>query len=253
MPLARTLRQEGYAVRGSYRRETSRAQLLDIGADPYALDLPEVSGSLGPFLQNSDALVITLPPGGRRLGAETTTTYLAALVPLADVPLGGLHVVYTSSTGVYGRNAQGRVTEASPYAPDTHSARAVVAAERWLAMHASRLTVLRLAGLFGPGRDPATFFAGGRTVPQADAPVNMVHRADTISAITHVIATEATGTFNVCAATHPTKHTFYSTLAQRVGRDIPIFTPGGAAGKIVDSTALRTLGWVPRYDDLTLS
>ena len=154
---------------------------------------------------------------------------------------------------MYGREVGGRVTEATLPAPATHSARAVMAAERWLAGHAERLTVLRLAGLFGPGRDPATFFAGGRAVPQADAPVNMLHQADAVAAIVRVIATEATGTFNVCAATHPTKRTFYSTLAQRVGCDIPIFTPGGATGKIVDSTALRILGWVPRYDDLTLS
>ena len=253
MPLVQTLCGRGYTVRGSYRREASRTQLLDLGADPFPIDLPEVSASLAPFVSNCAALVITLPPGGRRLGAEATDTYLAALAPLADVLTDKLHVVYTSSTGVYGGDAAGRVTEVTPIAPDSHSARAVVAAERWLAAHTERLTVLRLAGLFGPGRDPATFFSGDRAVSRADAPVNMVHRMDAMAAITQVIETQTTGTFNVCAASHPTKRTFYGTLSQRAGRAVPIFTAGGATGKIVDSTALRTLGWVPRYDDLTLT
>ena len=253
MSLVQTLRGRGYTVRGSYRREASRTQLLDLGADPFPIDLPDVSASLGPLVSNCAALVIALPPGGRRLGAEATDTYLGALAPLADVLTDELHVVYTSSTGVYGGEAEGQVTEAIPSAPDSHSARAVVAAERWLAQHAKRLTVLRLAGLFGPGRDPATFFSGDRAVSRADAPVNMVHRIDALAAITQVIETRATGTFNVCAATHPTKRTFYGTLSRRAGRAVPIFTAGGATGKIVDSTALRTLGWVPRYDDLTFT
>ncbi len=253
MPLVRALAHRGHAVRASYRREATRAQLLDLGADPYPIDLPALSGPLEVFLRDCDALVVTLPPGGRRLREEATTTYLAALAPLADVLTDGLHLVYTSSTGVYGRAAGGRVTEATPPAPDTHSAQAVLAAERWLSDRAARLTVLRLAGLFGPGRDPASFFASGRTVAQADAPVNLVHQADAVAAIAHVIGTGATGTFNVCAATHPTKRAFYGTLSQRAGREAPIFTAGGAAGKLVDSTALRTLGWVPRHDDLTLT
>ncbi|WP_420459036.1 NAD-dependent epimerase/dehydratase family protein [Neolewinella sp.] len=253
MPLVHALAHRGHAVRASCRREAIRGQLIDSGADPYPIDLPALSGPLEAFLRDCSALVVTLPPGGRRLGEEAITTYLAALAPLADFLTDELHLVYTSSTGVYGRAAEGRVTEATTPAPDTHSARAVLAAERWLSDRAARLTVLRLAGLFGPGRDPASFFACGRTVAQGDAPVNMIHQADAVAAIVHVITTGATGTFNVCAATHPTKRTFYGILSQRAGRDAPIFTAGGAAGKIVDSTALRTLGWIPRYDDLSLS
>ena len=249
LPLIHTLVRAGYAARGSYRREATRAAVEDAGADPFLLDLPELSGPLSAFLDGCDTVVITLPPGGRQHGAATTERYLAALLPLRP-HLSELRVIYTSSTGVYGRTAAGVVTEATVVAPDTDSSRAVVAAESWLRQHAPRLTVLRLAGLFGPGREPAAFFPPGHTVSQGEAPVNMVHQADAIAAVRWALETGSSGTYNVCAATHPTKAAFYTARSQLTARPLPIFATGGAAGKRIDSSALRAAGWSPRYDDL---
>ena len=252
LPLVGDLLERGYpTVRASYRREAVRSGLLDQGANPFLLDLPSLSGPLEAFLQDCSALVITLPPGGRQFGDRALAVYLDALAPLADF-LPQLHVVYTSSTGVYGSTVEGPVTEATPTAPDTPSSRAVVAAEEWLAARTQRLTILRLAGLYGPGRDPGTFFSAGQSVPLGDAPVNMLHQADAVSAIQCVLASGATGVFNVCAAAHPTKKTFYTAMSHRAGRTVPIFVGGRSSGKIVDSSALRTLGWQPQHDGLDL-
>ncbi|CAH1002496.1 Protein YeeZ [Neolewinella maritima] len=252
LPLANFLATQGHRVRASYRREATQTALLDQNVTPYLLDLPAQLDSLDAFLQDVTTLVITLPPGGRRLGPAAPATYLAALAPLAPYLSADRHVIFTSSTGVYGSTTTGTVTEASPLVPDSHSSQAVAAAEQWLGMHADRLTVLRLAGLFGPGRDPATFFASGRAVTRADAPVNMVHQADVVRAIGLCLDGRTTGTFNVCAATHPAKRTFYGNLSRRTGRALPIFVAGGASGKTVDSSALRRLGWAPQYDNLLI-
>lgn len=234
-------------VRGSYRRAEVRDRIEAVGATAVEVSTPERIEGLAPLLKDATALIVALPPGGRRLGEEATARYLAALKPLRPY-LSDLRVIFTSSTGVYGTRVRARVTEATPPAPDTHSSRAVVEAERWLTDHAPRLTLLRLAGLFGPGRDPANFFGRTGTVPAADAPVNMLHRHDAVSAIEFVLAGDHRGTFNVCADSHPTKRAFYGRAVAHTELTLE-FIPGGTDGKIVDSSALRRLGWRPVFDD----
>ncbi len=249
LPLIRSLTASGTPVHGSYRREAGYAALESIGAVPFLLDLPDLSSSLPSFLHGVDALVITLPPGGRQYGERTEAVYLGALKPLQRL-LRGIHVVYTSSTGVYGGAATGTVTEATPTNPDTPSSRAVAAAESWLRGQTERLTVLRLAGLYGPDRDPAAFFRHTAVIPQGDAPVNMVHLDDVLQAVQLVLTTGTIGTFNVSAAGHPTKRMFYSHLMERAGLPPKTYQPGGERGKLVDSARLRSRGWRPIHDNL---
>lgn len=250
LPLIDHLATLGHNVRASYRREANRADIIEAGGDPYLLDLPDLDSPLNAFLLDVDALIITLPPGGRTLGDRTTEVYLAALNAL-DGMLTKLHLVYTSSTGVYGSEVTGIVNETTPPAPSTNSSKAVVAAEQWLSQQTVQLTVLRLAGLFGPGRDPSGFFRRRDVIPNGDAPVNLVHRHDVLRAVELVLDKQLYGTFNVCALTHPTKRAFYTSHLRQAGLPQKDFTEGGADGKVIDSTKIRQAGWAPRHDELS--
>ncbi len=226
-----------FDLRGSSRRPETRRAIAAAGGAAYDLSLPTGEALLTDFLKRADVLILTLPPGGRRHGERTTEVYLEQLASLTG-KLSGKHIIYTSSTGVYG-DATELVTEATPPAPVTHSGRAVLAAEEWLTSRTEQLTILRLAGLIGPGRHPGNFYGGKeRVIPQADAPVNLVHRDDVISAITKVIQNEQAGTFNVCAPEHPAKKVFYTAAAAALGLEVAGAEPGGAEGKIVDGSAL---------------
>ncbi len=249
LPLIRLMTANGATVHGSYRRQAGYAALENVGAIPFLLDLPELSSALPGFLHGIDTLVITLPPGGRQYGERTESVYLSALQPLQRL-LRGMHVVYTSSTGVYGSTAKGSVTEVSAINPDTPSSRAVAAAESWLRGRTERLTVLRLAGLYGPDRDPAAFFRHTAVIPQGDAPVNMVHLDDVLQAVQLVLNQGITGTFNVSAAQHPSRREFYSRLLHQAGLAPKTYQPGGERGKLVDSAKLRSRGWRPIHDNL---
>jgi nucleoside-diphosphate-sugar epimerase len=134
--------------------------------------------------------------------------------------------------------------------PSTNSSTAVAAAERLLQEHVASLTILRLAGLVGPGRHPGRFYGGrDRAVPQSDAPLNLVHREDVIRAIELVIDRDLWGmTLNVCAADHPKKGKFYQTAAEALGLSVAGLLPGGGEGKVIRSTKIRQLGWLPKYD-----
>ena len=75
---------------------------------------------------------------------------------LAALPSGANRIIFISSTGVYGRNDGSWVDEDSPCRPTHDSGQALLAAEQVLHDHplGPRGIVLRLAGIYGPGRLP---------------------------------------------------------------------------------------------------
>ena len=249
LPLLTELVRAGHSVWGSSRSDERLAAITEAGGRAFRVELPD--NFFGAVFRERELLILTLPPGGRKIGPAAPQRYLERLAPLAPLVTGddAAHVIYTSSTGVYGA-AAGAVSEQTAVAPATHSARAVVAAERWLSERTDRLTIVRLAGLVGGDRHPGNFFAG-RDVPQADAPVNLVHRDDVIAAIRLLIERGLpAGTFNVCAAAHPAKGDFYAAAAAQLGKRTGNNLPGGAEGKVISSERLRELGWRPQHDEL---
>ena len=253
-PLVEGLLESGFEVRAAHRSDEGVAiRSTARRATNFRVHLPKVAPA--EFFKDLDYLVLTLPPGGRKWGEEATEVYTAQLRPVLSVALenAGLHVLFCSSTGVYGETT-GRVDETAEVRPNTHSSRAVVAAEELLSSVADRLTIVRLAGLVGPGRHPGRFY-GGRSAPIrfADAPVNLVHQADAVAAIRLLIERGApAGVFNVCAAAHPAKGEFYGAAAGAISLEVGARESGGADGKIIESRRLRQLGWSPTHDDLTI-
>lgn len=254
LPLLKSLVADGHTVKGSSRNPATLSEIRAAGAEAFTIDLPQ---QLPPgFTDECDVLIFTLPPGGRRFGAEAKDKYVAGLASLSAwlYAPDGPALIYTSSTGVYGTQ-EGTVTEEAGPQPDTHSARAILHAEGWLSSTRCPLTILRLAGLVAADRHPGRFFGDrGRPIPEADSPVNLVHRDDVISAVKHCLKNNRTPTiYNVCAAAHPTKGAFYTAAAESIGLKVAGTEPGGVGGKIVNSDKLRALGWVPIWDDLNLS
>jgi nucleoside-diphosphate-sugar epimerase len=60
----------------------------------------------------------------------------------------------------------------------------------------------------GPGRHPGRFFAG-KTAPDGQHGVNLVHLEDVIGAIELLLQAPKGGhIYNICAPTHPARSTF---------------------------------------------
>ncbi|MEM6395936.1 MAG: SDR family oxidoreductase [Bacteroidota bacterium] len=272
LPLVGHLSRAGrYRLLATTRREEKLAAISQAGATAVLLHLPidkieeednsakGIASKLRPLavsnqtgqpelkkLFSADVLIVTLPPGRSRL--DTFNAYGAEINSLIDAArrFGCSRFIYTSSTGVYGQ-AKGRVDEQSPTIPTTESARAVLAAEQAFEASGIPTTILRLAGLYGPDRDPGRWFQK-RPIKNADAPVNLVHQQDVIRAIQLVIEQNAWNkTYNVCGADHPTKGEYYKNAALALGLDPPTTEAGGQDGKWVDSSKIREqLGWASR-------
>ena len=96
-------------------------------------------------------------------------------------------IIYISSTGVYGQNDGSWVDESSPCQPTRPGGAACLAAESLLASHprGTNSIILRLAGIYGPGRIPrrAAIEAGEPVVASENGYVNLIHVADAVEII----------------------------------------------------------------------
>ena len=188
---------------------------------------------------------VTQPNTLRALPAADTLLYAVGRDPASDVspaalycdglravldalPPGVRRVILVSSTGVYGEQAGGWVDELSPCRPSRESSRAMLAAEQALAEH--RLgplgVVLRLAGIYGPGRLPrrAEMLSGGPLPIAAAEQVNLIHVEDAAAAVLAAEDHAQPPRTYVVSDGHPVqRREYFSELARLLGLPQPSF------------------------------
>ena len=254
MPLALSLRARGWHVTGSKTTQDGVEAARMCGIEGYPLRLePQLICEAEDLdaMMNVDALVITLP--ARRTGPGEDF-YLQAVQEIVDTALSRHipRIIFTSSTSVYG-NTEGTMKENSPRNPQTASGRVLKELEDWLhALPGTSADILRLAGLVGPSRHPGRFFAG-KSAPDGQHGVNLVHLQDVIAAIELLLQAPKGGhIYNICAPQHPARGVFYPQMARELGLPLPVFTdnPEGGKGKIIDGNRIcYELGFEYQYPD----
>lgn len=244
LPLGSRLVDLGYRVKGSTTSSEKRPKLEAKGIRPYLFRVGEsFEGETADFF-TSDILILNIPPGRRNPKVEQTHPAQVRLIVAAALQGGVKQMVFVSSTSVYG-TFNGTVTEETVPNPQTASGRALVKAEQWLSNQPIASTIVRMAGLYGPERNPARFLAGKREVKNGAAPINLVHLESAIEAIVQVILREKwNNLYNLCADEHPSRELYYTTKAKEFGLTPPSFAAGGEVRyKIIDNNkAKRELG-----------
>lgn len=144
-------------------------------------------------IRDADVILISIPPGG---------TGDPALAALGDVLAAGHRkVVYLSTIGVYGDHAGGWVDESTPPQSGLDRARMRVAAEQaWTETAHGNVVILRLAGIYGPGRNALVALRSGtaRRIIKPGQVFNRIHVDDIASAIMAAINHNSSGIWNVC-------------------------------------------------------
>ena len=161
----------------------------------YDLDRPS---TLPVELTNHYAVIYTVPPA---LGTETDDRLDHLLRQLSPLPG---RFVYISTTGVYGDCGGAVVTEEHEPRPATDRGRRRLAAEtllrRWCDKHKVDLVILRVPGIYGPGRLGLEGIRERMPVLlEADAnPGNRIHVSDLVSCcVAAVSAVIPAGIYNV--------------------------------------------------------
>ncbi|HET6882418.1 MAG TPA: SDR family oxidoreductase [Pirellulales bacterium] len=201
-----------------WRGEGLRAIVADVTDSATITGLPEVDTVL--YAVAHDA----------RSGKTHAETHVVGLGNvLASLTSGFRRLIYISSTGVYG-NCQGEwVDEDTPCQPLREAGKACLAAEEMLFAHASgpRAVVLRLAGLYGPGRIPRrdVLLAGEAIDAPQDGFLNLIHVDDAAQAVLAAASVDGAlpRRYLVSDGSPVVRRHYYAELARLVGAPPPQF------------------------------
>jgi nucleoside-diphosphate-sugar epimerase len=252
LPLARRLLAGGYQVSGLTASRESAELLKAESFAVYPIDI-STAAAFSRLPQRQFNVVIHCASSGRG-GVES---YRAVFLEgtrnlLSSLDFG--HLLITSSTSVYAQTDGSQVSEDSPATPERETGRILLSAENLVLEHGG--TVLRLAGLYGPGRCvPLKKLLAGTALleGQGKRVMNSLHLADAVSALAFLSDARPGGIFNVADNQPVIQREWFEWVCNVLGTKLPTAGPRdltrkrGWTSKRVSNVKLRALGWEPQY------
>jgi nucleoside-diphosphate-sugar epimerase len=266
--LAGRARAAGRPVHCLVGSDGSAAELRRQDYPAAACDLDREAPDLSRELVADGVFYLAPPPS-----SDTTDPRLARF--LAALPAGsGPRIVYIGTTGVYGDCGGDWVDETRPINPQVDRARRRADAERqlqyWRAGDGGELVVLRVAGIYGPGRLPLERLRRGvPMVGEDEAPwTNRIHIEDLASVCEAAMERGGDGeVYNVSDGSPGNMRDYFDRVADLFGLPhAPLVGLAEAEGtlsagllsylgesrRLDNRKMLRELGVELRYPDLAL-
>jgi len=211
------IRRWGSTVVGTVRTPDKRAELEDLGITPLLLDLDR--DEIFPVDPAGASILYLVPPPG----GGFTDPRVARFLTLLDQWGPPSTIVYISTTAVYPEAPEGVwITEETPPAPSTSRGKRRLDAEgrilRWGEEHGVRTVILRVSGIYGPGRLPLMQLLSGQPVlrPEEAKPSNRIHADDLASICLAALERGKAGEVYNVSDGHPTTITHYFTEVARL-------------------------------------
>ena len=207
------------------------------------------------IIAQCDAMIVLVAPSSREKYVETylaTAEAISGALKELEKPF---YLLYTSSTSVYeGSSAVEWAREDLALQPASANARALLEAEN-IYLHCApaqvNTCVLRLGGIYGPGRDlekRARQFAGQEMTGTGLELTNHIHLQDILGAIEFCLKASLSGIYNLVNDAHPTRQVLYDGLCQKAGLPLPLWKAQMAAvksgGYKVSNEKIRSAGYV---------
>lgn len=217
--VAQQMRQAGGKVAGLVRSGASAARLREHGIEPVGGNLDDVDSLSGVPTAGTLLFYFAPPTGGGPY--DNRMRNFCQAVGAEKLPG---KVVYISTSGVYGDCGGAWVTEETPLNPQTSRAQRRVDAETTLAdwgrNHGVPVVILRVTGIYGPGRLPLARIQQGHPVlrEEESPPTNRIH-ADDLAAVCVLAAKTASGgdVFNVSDGRPGTMTDYFNTICDLLG------------------------------------
>ena len=233
-----------------------------IGRPTVDLDAPAIAL---PALPSVFTLLYTVPPSP---GSDNDRRLEWLLSKLPTPPR---RIVYLSTSGVYGDRRGNPVREDDPPSPLTPRAKRRLAAERhltdWCAGRDCDLVILRVPGIYGPGRlGLDRIEAGAPVIRESEAPPgNRIHVDDLATCCVRALdESSQPGIYNVGDGDHRSGSWFTKTVARLAMLEAPPEVSTAEAEKtfaearlsflresrVLDTSKMRdVLGIAPHYAD----
>jgi len=251
LPLGVELVRQGHEVFGLRRTRSAEAELTSANIKPLTADITSLD-ELKKLPSGYDWVVNTVSStkGGVE---EYRQVYLQGMRNLLEwlEPAPPKRFVYTSSTSVYGQTDGSAVDETSPTEPATGTSRVLLEAEQVLAIANFPAIILRVAGIYGPGRGYwLQQFLGGeaKIAGHGERILNMIHRDDAGGAIIAALKHGRPGEICNAVDDEPVAQIdLFRWLASATGRAMPPFAAEvedarkrGLTNKKVSNRKLKT-------------
>ena len=173
-------------------------------------------------LNSVEEIVISIAPSQRdsykKTYLDTAKTFCTVLTQTNSLK----HLVYLSSTSVYGDRNGEWVTEETDLDLKSENSKTLCDTEALYLQQASTrllITVLRLGEIYGPSRSHASRvkrLAGASLPGNGNAFCNWVHQEDVVRAIDWVLKNQLSGVYNICSDDHPSKKELYDSIAMEI-------------------------------------
>lgn len=248
--IARLVLANGSKVSGLVRSAESAERLRACNIEPVEGNLDDVASLAN--LPTAGKLVFFLapPPGGGPFDSRMRNFCQA--VGALNAPA---KVIYMSTSGVYGDCGGEWVTEETPVNPQTSRAQRRVDAENvlleWGAEHKVSVVILRVTGIYGPGRLPIARIQQGHPVlRQEDSPpTNRIH-ADDLAATAVAAAKKADGgIFNISDGQPGTMTQYFMLVADMLDLPRPQQVTMDEANQVMNPMMLSYLQETRRMDN----
>jgi nucleoside-diphosphate-sugar epimerase len=225
----------------------ARRRDVDVGEGVRSLQVDVVTGAgIARLPRRPDALVFCVAPD-QRDEAAYRSLFVDGVRRLLD-RIEMTRLLMVSSTAVYAEDAGEWVDEATPARPPAFNGRVLLEAESELATH-PQACVLRLSGLYGPGREAMMRRARSAIAGQPRWS-NRVHVDDAASALSLLLDLQPLQRLYLGSDDMPVLES--ELLAWlRESEGLPAVAPetGPMTGRRVSNARLREAGWMVRHPD----
>lgn len=248
--LAVRLKNDGHSLTGT-TRSPQKASLLSSHLDRVEVLHGNDKAAMENLLKGQQAIILCQAADN---ASDYETTYLdtaKTLVKLLPSFPGLRHIIYTSSTSVYGDHQGAIVDEESLPVPLNPTSQILLETENVLLASAENTCVLRLGEIVGPGREIADRLRKleGRPLPgTGDNITNITHVDDIVGFVQLVLTKGLRGIYNICGDQHLPRKELYAHICAEEG--LPPVTWDGSktsrhgGNKIVSNAKAKAAGYV---------
>ena len=215
--------QDGHWVTATTTSPERIAELKEVVSNAVVMRGDDAD-AMRELLQDQEAVLVSVGDRSRTKYKETYLgTALNLVATLAQAP-GLRQIIYTSSCSVYGDKNSEWVDEESPVAPPANEKIQTLWDTEQALLEASspevRVCILRLGGIYGPGREIVKIFrnVAGKIRPGTGAePTNWIHLDDIVGALEFLRLKRSQGIYNLVHDVSLTSRELLDGLCQKHG------------------------------------
>lgn len=249
--VARLEQARGKVVSGLVRNDAGAGRLRALGIQPVMGDLDDPESLAALPTAGQLVYYFAPPPGGGPL--DTRVRNFCAAIGREQAPA---RVVYISTSGVYGDCGGAWVTEETPVNAQTPRARRRLDAEtvlrEWGRGANVAAVILRVTGIYGPGRLPLARIREGHPVlcEAESPPTNRIHADDLAMVCLAAAARAGDGEiFNVSDGQPGTMTQYFNAAADLLGLPRPPQVSMAEARQVMTPMMLSYLTETRRMDN----